>query len=184
MRILSKQFEKLRTTVSMQLHFTLMNETINSAEFDCDNEDLNSFFKNTSLLFQQRHFGITMACLEVSNRMVVGYYTLCPASIQREVLSEKMLTGPRPNPIPGFRLCRLAVDKCYQRKGIGKRLLVHALKKCVNQSKEIGGSIVIIDAKNQKAKEFYEHFGFKALPDNFLVLVQTIKQIEKNFLEA
>ena len=67
---------------------------------------------------------------------------------------------------------------------MGKKLLVHALKKCVDQAKQIGGSIVIIDAKNEQAKAFYEHFGFKALPDNTLVLVQTIKQIEQNFAEA
>ncbi len=125
-----------------------------------------------------------MTCLDASSQVIVGYYTLSPASIQRQALSEKMLTGPRPNPIPGFRLCRLAVDRQYQGKGMGKKLLVHALKKCVDQAKQIGGSIVIIDAKNEQAKAFYEHFGFKALPDNTLVLVQTIKQIEQNFAEA
>jgi GNAT superfamily N-acetyltransferase len=168
----------------MQLYFTILDETTKTDEFNCKDMALNSFLKDLSLLFQKRYFGVTIVCLEVATGKLIGYYTLCPASIQRDLLPQKAMTGPRPNPIPGFRICRLAVDAEYQGRGIGKRLLVHALKKCLDQAKQIGGSIIIIDAKHQKAKQFYEHFGFMALVDTPLVLIQTIKQVEQNFFEA
>lgn len=164
----------------MQLHFTLLDKSSRIDDFDCEEEELNLYLKNLALLFQNRHFGVTVVCSEPDGK-IVGFYTLCPASIQREQLPEKILTGPRPNPIPAFRLCRLAVDKQHKGKGYGKILFVHALKKCLDQSKQIGWSIIIIDAKHDPAKAFYEHFGFVSLPENSLILIQTIKYIERHF---
>ncbi len=165
----------------MPLRFTLLDETACINGFDCGDDDLNAFIKNLALLFQHRHFGVTVVCTDSAGKMV-GYYTLCPACIQRDNLPKKTLTGPRPNPIPAFRICRLAVDKSYQGNGYGKILLVHALKKCLEQAKQIGGSIVLIDAKHEQAKRFYEHFGFVSLPNNSLTLFQTIKFLERHFI--
>lgn len=167
----------------MQIHFALLDESTNVDEFDCKDENLNLFLKNLALLFQKRHFGVTIIGKDAITAKLIGFYTLCPASIQREVLPDKFLSGPRPNPIPGFRLCRLAVDDSYQGKGFGRVLLVHALKKCLAQSREIGGTVVMIDAKDEKAKKFYEHFGFLTLANGSLVLIQTIKFIERHFEE-
>lgn len=169
----------MQTIDSNVLKFSLLCETSNIQEFDSENEDLNRFLKNLALLYQQRHFGITVVCSYMNKAM--GYYTLSPASVQREILPDRMLTGPKPNPIPGFRICRLAVDKQFQGQGFGKKLLVHAIKKCVDQSKQIGGSLIIIDAKDIKARQFYEYFGFLSLPTNPLVLVQTIKFISSHY---
>jgi GNAT superfamily N-acetyltransferase len=163
----------------MTLHFELLSETAAIDEFDCGEQELNSFLANLALLFQKRHFGASIVCFE--DATMVGYYTICPASIQRHALSEKTFTGPRPNPIPGFRLCRLAIDKRFQGNGYGKLLFIHALKKCLDQAAQIGGSVVIIDAKHEKAKQFYERFGFVSLPNAPLTLVQTIKFIQKHF---
>ena len=162
---------------------TTLSETTAVEDFDCDEEPLNDFLKNFALLFQKRHFGVTIICSEKpdSKKPILGYYTLCPTSIERQMLDKKVLTGPRPNPIPGFRLCRLAVDKRFKGKGYGKMLLIHCLEKCVNHAELIGGSVLIIDAKNERAKKFYEYFGFSSLPDTPFVLTKTIKQIKKDF---
>lgn len=168
----------------MKVHFSLLTEETCIEQFDCKEEELNSFLKSLALLFQQRHFGVTIVCTKVKAKEIIGYYTLCPASIQREVLPDKFLSGPRPNPIPGFRLCRLAVDKHYQGRGWGKVLFIHTLKKCLDQSNQIGGNMIIIDAKHEKAKQFYQHFGFVSLPENELILVQTIKYIDRHFRQS
>jgi hypothetical protein len=60
---------------------------------------------------------VTVLCYENAlKNTLIDYYTLCPASIQRDALSEKIFKGPRPNPISGFRLCRLAIDKNFKEK--------------------------------------------------------------------
>lgn len=129
------------------------------------------------------HFGVTIVCTKTEDKekKVIGFYTLCPTSVERDHLPKKLFTGPRPNPIPAFRICRLAVDKQFQGNGYGKYLLIHALKKCITQAAQIGGSIVIIDAKHEKAKNFYEHFGFIEITQNSLVLAQRISYFEHHF---
>ncbi len=164
-------------------YFALLEDTTATSRFDCGEPELNTFFVNFALLFQKRFFGVTVVCYEDSSKSaIIGYYTLCPASVQREALPEKIFTGPRPNPIPGFRLYRLAIDKKFQGQGWGKLLFVHALKKCLDQASQIGGSVVIIDTKHERAKQFYQRFGFCALANGPFVLVQTIKFIQKHFL--
>lgn len=166
----------------MTLHFEVLTENDPIADFDCGKSELNAFLVNLALLFQKRHFAVTIVCYEdASKKSIIGYYTLCPASIQKEILPDKTFTGPKPNPIPGFRICRLAIEKKFQGNGFGKILFVHALKKCLDQASQIGGSIVIIDAKHEKAKQFYERFGFVALGSTPLTLVQTIKFIRNHF---
>lgn len=169
--------------MNLRLDFSILDEKTPIHEFDCGEAELNYFLKNLALLYQNRRFGVTMvfSCREDKSKTVIAYYTLCPASIQIEDLPEKFLSGPKPNPIPAFRLCRLAVDKSYQGKKIGSLIFVHALKKCLDQANQIGGNAVIIDAKNENAKAFYEHFGFISLPQNPLILIQSMKFIHKHF---
>lgn len=167
----------------MQLEFGLLEEESFRQEFDCGEIELNSYLRDSALLFQRRRFGVTITFFEKGdpNKKVIGFYTLCPASIQQNSLPEKFLTGPKPNPIPAFRICRLAVDKLSQGKGVGQIIFIHALKKCLDQANQIGGSVIIIDAKHEKAKAFYEKFGFTSLPNNPLILIQTIKYVEHHF---
>lgn len=169
--------------MNLRLDFSILDEKTPIHEFDCGEPELNYFLKNLALLYQNRRFGVTMVffCREDKSKTVIAYYTLCPASIQIEDLPEKFLNGPKPNPIPAFRLCRLAVDKSYQEKKIGSLIFVHALKKCLDQANQIGGNAVIIDAKNENAKTFYEHYGFISLPHNPLILIQSMKYIHKHF---
>ena len=166
---------------STNLCFTPINQTTKVDSFNCGKEELNKFLKDYALLYQERHFSVTTICSDSDNN-TIGYYTLSPTSIQRDLLPEKMLKGPRPNPIPGFLLCRLAIDKNFQNKGLGKKLFMHATIKCIDLSEQIGGSLIIIDAKDVKAKDFYEYLGFTSIPSNPLVLVQTIKFVKKQFL--
>lgn len=167
----------------MQLDFTVIHEQSNIVEFDCGELALNNFLKEVALLYQNRRFGSTVVFFAKNDslRKVIAYYTLCPASIERDKLPEKFLTGPRPNPIPVFRLCRLALDRNYHGLKIGSLIFVHALRKCLDQSNQIGGNAVIIDAKHDRAKAFYEHYGFFSLANNPLVLIQSMKYIEKHF---
>lgn len=167
----------------MQLEFVLLDESSNTQHFDCGNDQLNDYLRDTALLFQRRRFGVTVVMFDKNTpkNKVIGFYTLCPASVQLQSLPEKFLKGPKPNPIPAFLICRLAIDKHFQGKGLGQFIFMHALQKCLDQSFQIGGNIIIIDAKNEKAKSFYERFGYISLPNNPLVLIQTIKYVQIHF---
>lgn len=165
------------------MEFALLHEKSFIDEFDCGVTQLNTYLKELALLFQRRRFGVTITFFnkEDPDKRVIGFYTLCPACIQQDSLSEKFLTGPKPNPIPGFRICRLAVDKPSQGKGIGQIIFIHALKKCLDQANQIGGGVVVVDAKDEKAKAFYQRFGFVSIPNQPLILIQSLKYVQLHF---
>lgn len=70
----------------MKIAFTLLCELTNVQEFDCENEDLNLFLTKLALLFQRRHFGVTVIGSDNDGK-VIDYYTLCHAAIVFAILS-------------------------------------------------------------------------------------------------
>jgi predicted N-acetyltransferase YhbS len=68
-----------------------------------------------------------------------------------------------PDPIPVVLLARLAVDQRWQGHGNGGRLLVDAMKRCVQGGREFGARAVVVDAIDEAAIAFYKHFGFRQL---------------------
>ena len=65
---------------------------------------------------------------------------------------------------PAIKLARLAVDKKYQHRGIGKLLMKAFFKETRQLIPHEGGRFITVDAKNT-ARGFYEQYGFvQALP--------------------
>lgn len=165
----------------MHLLFAPIASSFDLTRFDCGVEELNVFLRSLSLLYQNRRFGITMVSFVEHDptQRIVAYYTIAPAQVFRSELPNKLLSGPRPNPIPAFRLCRLAVDKADQGQGLGEIALFDALKKCYAAAEVFGGALILVDAKDDKAKDFYLQYGFQPLSTNPLCLVMNIKNIKK-----
>ena len=59
---------------------------------------------------------------------------------------------------------RLAVDKASQGKGLGSILLADACQKVVQASSVLAVAAIVVDAKDDSAKRFYQHFGFMPFP--------------------
>ncbi len=86
---------------------------------------------------------------------------------------------PRYPLVPGTLLGRLAVDQRHQGKGYGRHLLADALYRAMRS--EIASFAVIVDAKDENAKRFYEREGFRAFPDQPMKLFLTMAEIEPLF---
>ena len=82
--------------------------------------------------------------------------------------------------IPTTLLGRLAVDKKYQGKGMGKILLIDALKRSFTYSQEIGSFAVVVDPVDNDARKFYEKYDFICLPDSNKMFL-SIKTLEELF---
>ena len=122
--------------------------------FDCGNELLNDFIKKYAYQNQNRYLvGITYV-IHIDN-VIIGYITLNASSIKKMIVDKN-----KPyEDIPILRIGRLAVDKSYQNKGIGKKLLKMAFMKSLELKENFGCIGIVIDAK-KKAVEFYKKFGF------------------------
>ena len=92
------------------------------------------------------------------------------SGIRRENLPERYLNRFPNFPLPVARLARLAVDLNRQRQGLGELLLADALQRCLRISESIGMLGVIVDAKDERARGWYERYEFERLPDSPLTL--------------
>jgi GNAT superfamily N-acetyltransferase len=140
----------------------------NRKSFDCGVPALNNYLQNQAM--QHAKSGVSRTFVLANDINIQAYYSLSMGSLDKNLLPQKLQKKFPHHPLPIVRLGRLAVDKNNQGKGFGKRLLVHALQKCYLLSQEIGMVAVVIDAKDQQAKDFYMQFEFDSLPDQELTL--------------
>ncbi len=145
--------------------------------FDCGNEQLNTFFTRYSLRNDKLGIGKTFVCLNDKDK-ICGYFTLSTAQVLFEDFSvEQRLKLPK-YPIPALRIARFAISKDMQGNGIGRWLLSEAFRKIVQVVEITGLYVVIVDAK-EESKSFYEHYGFIKFFDKELTYFLPIETIKK-----
>ncbi len=103
---------------------------------------------------------------------MTNVYTL-ELGLLPEALARKL---PR-HPIPAALIARLAVSKPAQGQGIGSILLADAIKRTLAVSDQIAIYAMVVDAVNDKARGFYEQFGFTRLSDSSPRLFLPLKSI-------
>ena len=99
----------------------------------------------------------------------LGYNTLSAAEVVGRLAEVERKNLSR-YPVPCFRMCRLACRSDRQSQGLGKLLLGCAVDRCLKARQQVSAYALIVDAKDDAAKDFYLHFGFKNLLDAKLTL--------------
>ncbi|MEK4240516.1 GNAT family N-acetyltransferase [Janibacter sp. FSL W8-0316] len=84
-------------------------------------------------------------------------------------------------PIPAVLLARLAVDERSAGRGVGRQLLVHALRGFVTASRQVGFEMVVVHAFDVDAVTFYTTHGFTPFADNPMHLFLTTKELRATF---
>ena len=111
---------------------------------------------------------------------VGGYYTLSSTSVQLGELPEQTVRKlPKYPLVPATLLGRLAVDRRHQGKGYGRFLLADALYRAAQS--EIASFAVIVDAKDENARRFYERESFLPLPDQPMRLFRPMADLKQLF---
>ena len=75
-------------------------------------------------------------------------------------------------------LARLAVDRRFQGRGLGHELLRDAMVRSISVSDQVGVRGVLVHAKNDAARRFYERFDFEPLPGDEFHLVMLMKDLD------
>jgi GNAT superfamily N-acetyltransferase len=86
--------------------------------------------------------------------------------------------------IGAFRLLRLATHLSVQGRGLGSQLLLAAGRRCLAVSEQIGGTVLLIDAKDSRAATWYAEFGALQLLDSSLTLILPLSLIAKALQSA
>ncbi len=132
--------------------------------FDCGQPALNDYLQTK--LNQQMKRGVTVGyVLADASGRVAGYVTLSAGELPITVVPAGHGFPPQV-PLPTTLIGRLAVDRSFQGQGLGGDLLVHALRQAVETSEVVASAVIEVDAIDEAAREFYEHYGFSSLTDD------------------
>lgn len=145
--------------------------------FDCGEPSLNNYLQR--ILSQDSSKDVSCAYMMLDGKQVIGYYTLHADSVNRSECTEKTKKQVRYSSIPAFVIGRLAIDNKYQGQKLGAYLLSDALKRCLLLSSQIAARYVVVDALDNKAKAFYEKYGFIVVDHSSLKLLMPMSLIKK-----
>jgi GNAT superfamily N-acetyltransferase len=146
--------------------------------FDCGIPALNEYLKQYALQNQKKHAARTY--VGTRGHRVVGYYSLAYGSVTLEEAPQSVKSGLARHPIPVILLARLAVDTAERGRGIGAALLKDALLRTLQAAEIAGLRAMIVHAKDDAAKRFYEKFGFQPSPIDAFHLFLKVSDIMAN----
>ncbi len=134
--------------------------------FDCGAESLNVFLKTHARQNARKDISRTFVATPEGSDEVAGYYTLSTGSVAFENVPDDLAQRLPKYPVPTAHLGRLAVDERFQGQGLGGLLLVDALKRICGLADQIGIHAITVHALSERARSFYEAYGFHPFPDD------------------
>jgi GNAT superfamily N-acetyltransferase len=144
-----------------------------TSRFDCGKPPLNDWLKFRAIKSEGRSARCYVLCQRNS---VIGYYCLSAGAIQHDGSPGKLRKNT-PNPIPVVIIGRLALDKVFQGKGLGRALLKDALLRVTRASEMVGARAVLVHAVDREVVPFYARYGFHSFPTNNQTLFLPIEEI-------
>jgi GNAT superfamily N-acetyltransferase len=153
-------------------HEEAITKTHDRKAFDCGDAEMNTFLWRYARQSHELGSAKTFLAVDDSNpQKILGFYSLAPAALAHERVPEILRRGLARHDVPGFRLARLATHIDVQGQGLGGQLLGAAARRCIRAATEVGGVVLIIDAKNERAAKWYAGYGGVSLQDTPNTLV-------------
>ena len=109
--------------------------------------------------------------------VILGYYSISPGAIDFAKAPGALTKRLGRYDVPVFRLGRLAVAVALQGRGLVGELLLAAGERALSVAQEVGGVALAIDAKDDRAAQWYGRFGALRLRDDPLKLVLPLATI-------
>jgi len=135
----------------------------------------------TRFSWKNQRAGNAVTYVSVLDERVVGYYAIAVANVTSDAAPVRVAKGA-PRQIPCLLLARLAVDQRMQGLGIGRGLLVDALKRTVDLADVVGIRALLVHARDDAARRFYlAHAEFLESPSDPLHLLLPVADIVRAF---
>jgi GNAT superfamily N-acetyltransferase len=132
--------------------------------FDCGEEALNNYLKTLSGQHDKKDLSRTFVLTSPHNEAEIkGFYSLALCTVSLDDLPAEV-AKKYPTEIHCALIGRLAVNKQHQKQGFGQILLIDAVRNAIASSELVPTPMIIVDAKNEEAKNYYEEFGFECFP--------------------
>jgi GNAT superfamily N-acetyltransferase len=134
------------------------------ARFSCGQPDLDNWFRLRASQDEKRN--VTRVFVATTPDLgVVGFYSLSSLSLALESLPGEIAHKlPRYDAIPAALIGRLARDERVRGQGVGELLVADAIQRILGAGLSIAVFAIVVDAKDERAVEFYKAFGFRMFP--------------------
>ncbi len=146
------------------------------AEFECGEASLDEWLKRRALANQQTGASRTFVVADHDGR-VYGYYAMAAGAVSHQAATGGVRRN-RPDPVPVMVLARLAVDRRAQGTKLGAALLQGAVNRAVAVSQNAGVRALLVHAFDDRAKQFYEHYGFQESPQHPMTLMLRLNTVK------
>lgn len=108
---------------------------------------------------------------------VVAYYALASGALEIESAAGRIRRN-MPDPVPVAVLGRLAVDRSFQKHGLGRALMRDAARRVLQAADIIGIRALIVHALSDEAKAFYLALGLEVSPLQPMTLMATLADLQ------
>jgi predicted GNAT family N-acyltransferase len=155
------------------------------AAFSCEQESLDRYPKERAAQEMKKRVSAVYV-LTPDGKTIAGYYTLSQHVIEGGELPPDLvqqLQLPRYDKLPATLLGRLARSKQFRGRGLGELLLMGALKKALEHSRNIASVAIVVDAIDENAGAFYSRYGFIEIPNHRNRLFLPMKTVARIFPE-
>ena len=158
-----------------QIRFETLGAAHKRDDFTCGNQVLDQWFRTRASQDQKRH--VAQVFVALHGDQIVGFYSLSMFTLALDSLPAPLPKKlPKYDAIPAAIIGRLARADRERGKGIGGLLVADAIKRVLAASESVAAYAIVVDAKDDEAKHFYEAFGFIPLaskPRRLFLMTQT-----------
>ena len=144
-------------------------------EFTCGDAVLDDWLRRRALANQVSGASRTFVVVD-PDRHVFGYYAMAAGAVSHQDATSAVRRN-MPDPVPVMVLARLAVDIRAQGLKLGGALLQDAVNRAVAVSQNAGVRALLVHALHDRAKAFYEHYGFQASPLDPMTLMLRLNTV-------
>jgi GNAT superfamily N-acetyltransferase len=145
-------------------------------EFECGEAVLDDWLKRRALANQATGASRTFVVTDEGGR-VCGYYGMAAGAVSHQLATSRVRRN-MPDPVPVMVLARLAVDRRTQGLHLGASLLRDAVNRAVAVSQNAGVRALLVHALHERARQFYEHYGFQPSPTHPLTLMLRLSAVK------
>jgi len=156
----------------------LLTEAHDSSAFDSGEPVLDDWLRRRAWSNLQAAASRTYVICPQGSQRVAGYFALSMGQILAQEAAGSMRRN-MPRQIPAVILGRLAIDRAWQGRGLGRALLTEAVRRSLRASREVSARLVIVHAISPAAEAFYLHHGFTRLPVETPTLALDLVKFQK-----
>ena len=142
--------------------------------FNCGEPSLDDWLKRRALTNHLNGASRTFVVVN-PDQCVLGYYALAAGAVAHQDATSAVRRN-MPDPVPVMVLARLAVDARIQGIKLGAALLQDAVTRVRSVAENAGVRALLVHALNERAKQFYEYYGFRASPVDSMTLMLPLKR--------